>query len=58
MKIYTISDFFWKTQTRDNKEKLEKICRILNSLTPEQIEAVQFYCNDNQIETEWEQNAD
>jgi hypothetical protein len=36
------SEFYWKDQYADTK-RVEEVCEILNQLTPEQVDAVQYY---------------
>ena len=48
--------FFWKT-CHQEPEKVARVCRILNALTPEQIEAVKFFADDQEIQAHWNENA-
>ena len=53
MRRYNPSEFFWKTQNQE-REKVEAVCAILNTLTPEQIEAVEFYRRDMETQREFD----
>jgi hypothetical protein len=54
---YIPSSFFWKTQHQE-PEKVQQVCTVLNTLTKEQIEAVEFYAQDQRIQAEWDANAE
>ena len=47
--IFTSYDFFWRTIHRD-PVKVEEVCKVLNTLTPEQIEAVDFLIQDRRAD--------
>jgi hypothetical protein len=50
------SSFFWKTSYKE-PVKVAQVCRILNALTPEQIEAVKFFAADQCLQEDWNNNA-
>ena len=51
------SDFFWKTQHYE-MEKVVQTCRVLNTLTPEQIKAVKEWADDRCISEAWDNHAE
>ena len=52
-KKYYPASFFWKNCSGKEIEKVQAVCRILNKLTPEQIEAVEYLVRDRELQQEW-----
>lgn len=54
---YIPESFFWKNQVNE-PDKVAAACAVLNTLTKEQREAVDYLIQDRETETAWNNNAE
>ena len=51
------SSFFWQNQSNE-PEKVRQVCRVLNTLTKEQIEAVEYLIRDTRLDEAFSNDSD